>query len=102
METLEPLTRVSIALAGIVSLPVLLAIFLIAARTRALPICWRCGFRSVRHSQSHRMFDNFARLCLLQPYRCDKCLLRYYRFPSHRALHSRGRSMAAGAGSQSR
>ena len=98
MHTFEPLIREIVAFGGLVGLLVLWAILLTGIRTRELPSCWRCGFNSVRQSQSHRRFDNLARLCLLYPYRCDKCLQRSYRFRPHRKFHSRVRSMEAGTG----
>jgi len=54
MHTLQTLIRESLALGGLVGLFVLGAILLMVVRTRALPSCWRCGFNSVRPSQSHR------------------------------------------------
>ena len=92
-----PLVREAALLAGIVVLFLLMGIIAFAVRTASLPACGQCGFHSVRRSHSHdRISDNLARLCLLVPYRCEKCRRRFYCFPSGRvARHSGSRSMAA-------
>jgi hypothetical protein len=84
-------------LAGIVGLLLLAAVGLLVLRTRSLPGCSHCGLQTVRRSHSHRFLDNFARLGLLHPYRCDSCLRRFYCFRSRRVpryMHGR----AAGGG----
>ena len=54
---------------------------LLVRRTRSLPVCRNCGFRSVRPSHSHRhQLDTLAQHCLLYPHLCEKCRRRFYRF----------------------
>lgn len=67
------------ALLGVLLLALIL-IFLL--RTRSLPECGRCGFQGVRRSQPQGLLDTFARVLLLHPYRCDRCLRRFYGFRS--------------------
>jgi hypothetical protein len=84
-------------LAGIVGLLLLGAVGLLVLRTRNLPTCSNCGLHTVRRSHSRRFMDDFARLGLLHPYRCDSCLRRFYGFKSRRVPHH-ARSRAAGGG----
>jgi len=66
-------------------------------RTLSLPMCMRCGFRNVRRSNSRMKLDTLARCFLIRPYRCGKCLRRFYCFRSHRvnqaAAHSAGATL---------
>jgi hypothetical protein len=86
------------AFASIAGLLLLASIAVLAVRTRRLPICWRCGVACVRRSHSHHVWDNFARAALLHPYRCEKCLLRFYGFKSRRVPRHGARSKAAAGG----
>ena len=52
---------------------------LAAVRTRNLDACWHCGASKIRHSKS-RWSDTFAGMFLLRPYRCGRCLTRFYAF----------------------
>ena len=66
-------------------------------RTRRLPGCSNCGFQSVRRSRSHRLLDALASIGHLCPYRCGKCLKRFYCFGQARSpVRSGSRTMAAG------
>src|SRR6266566_5064011 len=83
--------REGVLAASIVTLLVLAGLLLLVLRTRSLPVCWNCGFQSVRRSHSHQITsDNFARICFLHPYRCEKCLRRFYCFRSRRAAGHSG------------
>lgn len=55
-------------------------------RYQALPNCWRCGAKRVRHSACRSITDVTARILLLAPYRCRVCQQRFYAFRSHRPL----------------
>ena len=92
-----PLVREAALLAGIVLLFLLISIIALTVRTASLPACRQCGFHSVRRSHSHdRISDNLARLCLLVPYRCERCLRRFYCFGARRGpRRSASISMAA-------
>ena len=50
-----------------------------AIRTRNLTKCWRCGAAKIRHSKS-QWSDRLAGVFFLRPYRCGRCLTRYYAF----------------------
>lgn len=52
---------------------------LAAIRTRHLDKCWHCGASKIRHSKS-RWSDTVAKAFLLRPYRCGRCLTRFYAF----------------------
>jgi predicted phosphoribosyltransferase len=93
-----PLVREGVLLASIVSLLLLAAIIALVVRTLSLPVCRKCGFNSVRHARSHNRFsETLARVCFVVPYRCEKCLRRFYCFGTRRARpHSDRRTMAAG------
>jgi hypothetical protein len=68
----------SVLLGGL--LLVLILMFLL--RTRSLPECGWCGFQGVRRSQRQGLLDSVFRVLLLHPYRCDKCMRRFYCFRS--------------------
>ena len=88
------LIREGIFAAGIVALFLLVGLTVLVVRTASLPVCQKCGFRSVRRTHSHQSAaDSFARACFLYPYRCEKCLRRFYCFGARRA-HSGNMSMA--------
>lgn len=63
-----------------------LAMVQAALRWHALPVCWRCGARAVRHSATRSSADFVARLLLLVPYRCRGCQRRFYAFRTNRPL----------------
>jgi hypothetical protein len=42
--------------------------------------CSKCGWSNVRSSHSAGFWDTLASFVLLQPFRCRKCRLRFYRF----------------------
>lgn len=48
-------------------------------RTRNLDTCWHCGASKIRHSKSH-WSDTVAGWFFLRPYRCGRCLTRFYAF----------------------
>jgi hypothetical protein len=50
-----------------------------AIRTKNLGKCWHCGASKIRHSKS-RWSDTVAGLFFLRPYRCGRCLTRFYGF----------------------
>ena len=52
---------------------------LAAIRTRNLDTCWHCGAAKIRHSRS-RWSDTIAGMFFLRPYRCGRCLTRFYAF----------------------
>ena len=71
-------------------LPVIFAVLLLmlcglaymvraAIRTRNLDECWHCGASKIRHSKS-RWSDALAGWFFLRPYRCGRCLTRFYAF----------------------
>jgi hypothetical protein len=63
-------------------------------RTRMGRTCWYCGAAKVRASATKHTVDAVARLSLLFPYRCSRCLKRFYRF----RLPAWRREDASGAG----
>ena len=78
-------------------LPVLFAVLLVllcgvaylvlaAVRTRNLDKCWHCGAEKIRHSKSH-WSDNVAAMFFLKPYRCGRCLTRFYAFRTFAPAH---------------
>lgn len=83
-DVLSPVAREALFLVSVSSLLLLAVIIGLSIRTLSLPGCMKCGFRSVRRAKSHKMLDYFARLLFLRPYRCGKCLRRFYCFRSHR------------------
>ena len=83
-DVFGPVAREALLFASMSSLLLLAVIIVLSIRTRSLPECMRCGFRSVRRAKSHKVVDNLARLLFLRPYRCEKCLRRFYGFRSHR------------------
>ena len=86
----SPLAREAVAFAILISAVLIGAAMVFALRTRSLPVCGYCGFSSVRRAHSHRhTFDRLARICFLHPYRCEKCLQRFYCFRSRRMRHPR-------------
>jgi hypothetical protein len=97
LTALDASTREGVVLLGLVAILLLGAVLVLVLRTRAIPICWNCGFHSVRRSQSRRLLDTLASLCLLCPYRCEKCLERFYCFGIRRlpGSHTRSHSMTA-------
>jgi len=50
-----------------------------AIRTKSLGKCWHCGASKIRHSKS-RSSDKPAGMFFLRPYRCGRCLTRFYAF----------------------
>jgi len=79
------LVREGIFAAGIVALFLLVGLAVLVVCTASLPVCQKCGFRSVRRTHSHQSgADSFARACFLHPYRCEKCLRRFYCFGARR------------------
>ena len=93
------LTRELVVFSSLAGMVVLSVIVLFVLRTFSLPYCWKCGFTSVRRSQSHHPLDVVARLVFLYPYRCGKCQKRFYCFGAHRLPpHNVVRTMAAGKG----
>lgn len=92
----ETLIREAVVLSILIGGLLLAAIIIVVLRTRALPTCWSCGFQSVRRSHSHRTLDTVAAFAVLCPYRCEKCLKRFYCF-GVRHHHGR-RSMLADRG----
>jgi hypothetical protein len=50
-----------------------------AIRTRNLDKCWNCGGSKIRHSKS-RWSDTLSGMFFLRPYRCGRCLTRFYAF----------------------
>jgi hypothetical protein len=94
----DALAREGWLFASLLGVLLLGAILVFALRGRSLPVCWNCGHHSVRRSHSHRLLDAFAGVCSLCPYRCDKCLQRFYCFRSrHVPPPTRSRSKAAGS-----
>ena len=59
---------------------------LAAVRTRNLDKCWHCGAEKIRHSKSHWL-DNVAGVFFLRPYRCGRCLTRFYAFRTFAPAH---------------
>ena len=94
------LAREGILAASIVILFLLVGLIALIVRTASLPVCRYCGFKSVRRARSHHnLVDSFARACFLYPYRCDKCLRRFYCFGARPVPgHSGSMSAAAGKG----
>jgi hypothetical protein len=92
-----PWVREGLLFAGIVILFLLVGLAVLVVRTASLPVCRNCGFKSVRRTRSHqRAADSFARACFLYPYKCEKCLRRFYCFGARRGpSHSASMSMAA-------
>ena len=95
-DLLSPLAREGLFFASISSLLVLAVIIALLIRTLNLPKCMKCGFDSVRRAKTHTIPDNLAWFFLVRPYRCGKCLRRFYCFRSHRtadaAAHRAGAS----------
>ena len=94
----DALTREGIVLAILAGVLSLGGVLLLALRTRALPVCWNCGHNRVRRSRSHCLLDTLARVGLLRPYRCEKCLHRFYCFLSGRLPRNSGRRSIAASG----
>ena len=94
----SPLTREAVVFAILIGVVLLGAVVVFVLRTRRLPSCWNCGFSSVHRAHSSRsLLDTFARACFLYPYRCQRCLHRFYCFGSPRAhRHSATKTIAAG------
>jgi len=92
------LIREGILAAGIVILFLLVGLVALVVRTASLPVCRKCGFKSVRRTHSHQSpADSFARARFLYPYRCRKCLRRFYCFGARGGPGYSGHmSMAAG------
>jgi len=99
LADVSPLTREGVAFAILAGVLLLGAVVVFALRTRSLPACWNCGFPGVHRAHSaHRSLDTLARACFLYPYRCQRCLHRFYCFGSpHPHRHSGKKTMAAGA-----
>ena len=87
-----------VASAAIAGSLLLAATIRLVLRTRRLPICWHCAAEGVRRSHSRNFLDELARAVLLYPYRCEKCLQRFYCFRSRRVPRHRARTSAAGGG----
>src|ERR1700730_11851428 len=49
-------------------------------KSRAKHTCLNCGWNDTRRSQCGGAVDNALALLFLQPYRCRKCLTRFFRF----------------------
>jgi hypothetical protein len=93
----DALAREAVVFGAIVGALLIASIAFLLLRTRRLPDCWKCGFHSVRRSRSHRSLDALAGICHLRPYRCEKCLERFYCFGSRFSPgRSSSRTMAAG------
>jgi hypothetical protein len=91
------LAHEGVGLAILVGLLLIGALVVLVLRTRALPVCWNCGFRSVRRSHSHHhALDRCARICFLYPRRCPRCLRRFYCFQFHNVVRHSRHPMAAG------
>jgi len=95
----NPVTLEAAVFTILVGVLLLGAVVMLALRTRSLPVCWNCGFSSVRRAHSHHdPLDTFARLCFLYPHRCEKCLQRFYCFGTRRVHRQSGsRSLAVAA-----
>lgn len=80
--------RYVVVIIGTVSALILcgVAFMKIALRSHALPLCWYCGGREVRHSARRSGLDRLARAIRVAPYRCRGCQQRFYAFRTHRAL----------------
>jgi hypothetical protein len=94
------LAHEAVGLAILAGVLLLGALVMLVLRTRKLPVCWNCGFRSVRRSHSrHHPLDTVARICYLYPRRCRRCLRRFYCFEFHDVVrHPRRHPMATGKG----
>jgi hypothetical protein len=94
----DTLAREGLVFASILGVLLLSCVLVLVLRTRSLPVCRTCRFRSVRRSHSHRRaLDTLARTFFLYPHRCERCLRRFYCFRSRRVpRHSRSRSAASG------
>lgn len=97
LNVFSPVAREGLFFGSVASLLLLAVIIMLSIRTLSLPGCMKCGFRSVRRAKSHKMLDNLARLLFLRPYRCGKCLRRFYGFRSHRVTSAAGYRAEAGA-----
>ena len=71
--------------ASLIGVSLLIVIVALVIRTLSLPECRKCGFRNVRRSKSHTALDTLGRFFFLRPYRCGKCLRRFYCYRSQRA-----------------
>jgi hypothetical protein len=83
--------------AGLIGISLLGVVVALLIRTLSLPECLKCGFRNVRRAKSAKAFDTLGRIFLLRPYRCGKCLRRFYCFRSHRVAHLPPHSAGAAA-----
>ena len=93
------LAREGIFAASIVILFLLVGLAVLVVRTMSLPVCRNCGFKSVRRTHSHQSApDGFARACFLYPYRCEKCLRRFYCFGARRVQRDSDNMSIAAAG----
>ena len=92
----DTLAREAVVFVAIIGAFVLAGIAFLLLRTRGLPGCLNCGFHSVRRSRSHRLLDALASICFLSPYRCKKCLKRFYCF-GHRLSPGRSSSRTTAA-----
>ena len=97
LQVLSPVAREVLFFGSVASLLLLALIIVVSIRTLSLPGCMKCGFRSVRRAKSHKMLDNLARLLFLRPYRCGKCLRRFYCFRSRRITSAAAHRAQAGA-----
>lgn len=50
------------------------------ASVPAAYMCWKCSSTDIRPSQPDGFWDGFLSLCFVRPFRCRKCLHRFYRF----------------------
>ena len=96
-DLLSPLAREGLFFAGVSSILLLAVIMVLSIRTLNLPKCMKCGFDSVRRAKSHTISDNLAWFFFLRPYRCGKCLRRFYCFRSHRTADAAAHRVGAEA-----
>ena len=94
---LGPVALEALFFAGLIGVLLLVVILTLVIRTLNLPKCGKCGLRSVRRSNSHKAFETLGCFFLLRPYRCGKCVRRFYCFRSHRAAHVPPHSAGAAA-----
>jgi hypothetical protein len=77
------MSRLGVFVVPAVALSVIVvAGFIVRIHYQTLPgkQCWNCGAHRVRKSEKRAALDRLARLFLLTPSRCSRCLKRFYRF----------------------
>jgi hypothetical protein len=99
LADLDAPVREGVVLLAFVAVLLFGAVIRLMLRTRSLPVCWNCGFSTVhRAHSSRRPLDFLARTCFLYPYRCQRCLHRFYCFGSPKVRRPSGnKTMAAAA-----